>query len=179
MTGELERRDRAAGAHADTQPGRLTLWPRLRTPVARTLASRALPGRLVDVILQFAKALYLQERSGLRRFVSMQNHYNLLYLEEKREMLPLCAAEGISVTPWSPLAHARSPATGTRRRSGRDRDFGMRLYRDSDTGIVEAVARVAERRGASRARVASAWVADKSVVAFRSSAQLTKRAPTT
>jgi 1-deoxyxylulose-5-phosphate synthase len=114
---------------------------------------------------QFAKALYLQERHGWHRFVSMQDHYNLLYREEEREMLPLCAAEGIAVTPWSPLARGKLTRDwdATTNRSETD-EFGKTLYRYSDAQIVEAVARVAERRGVSRAQVALAWVARNPVV---------------
>jgi aryl-alcohol dehydrogenase-like predicted oxidoreductase len=97
---------------------------------------------------QFAKALYLQERHGWHRFVSMQDHYNLLYREEEREMLPLCSAEGIAVTPWSPLARGKLTRDwdATTNRSETD-EFGKTLYRDSDAQIVEAVA---PGRGASR-----------------------------
>ena len=114
---------------------------------------------------QFAKALYLQERHGWHRFVSMQNHYNLLYREEEREMLPLCAAEGIAVTPWSPLARGKLTRDWDASTSRAETDeFGKTLYRDSDAQIVEAVARVAERRGVPRAQVALAWVARRSEV---------------
>ena len=114
---------------------------------------------------QFAKALYLQERHGWHRFVSMQNHYNLLYREEEREMLPLCAAEGIAVTPWSPLARGKLTRDwdATTNRAETD-EFGRTLYRDSDAEIVAAVARVAERRGVPRAQVALAWVAQRAEV---------------
>ena len=114
---------------------------------------------------QFAKALYLQERHGWHRFVSMQNHYNLLYREEEREMLPLCAAEGIAVTPWSPLARGKLTRDWdeTTNRAETD-EFGRTLYRDSDAEIVAAVARVAERRGVPRAQVALAWVAQRAEV---------------
>jgi 1-deoxyxylulose-5-phosphate synthase len=114
---------------------------------------------------QFAKALYLQERHGWHRFVSMQNHYNLLYREEEREMLPLCAAEAIAVTPWSPLARGKLTRDwdATTSRAETD-DFGKMLYRDSDAQIVEAVARVAKRRGVPRAQIALAWVTHKSEV---------------
>jgi len=95
----------------------------------------------------------------------MQNHYNLLYREEEREMLPLCADEGVGVIPWSPLARGkltRDWASETAR-SGTD-EFGKTLYRDSDADIVAAVARVAERRGVPRAQIALAWVAQNPVV---------------
>jgi aryl-alcohol dehydrogenase-like predicted oxidoreductase len=114
---------------------------------------------------QFAKALYLQERHGWHRFVSMQNHYNLLYREEEREMLPLCAAEGIAVTPWSPLARGKLTRDWDTTTSRTETDeFGKTLYRDSDAQIVEAVAEVAKRRGVSRAQIALAWVVHQSLV---------------
>jgi aryl-alcohol dehydrogenase-like predicted oxidoreductase len=114
---------------------------------------------------QFAKALYLQERHGWHRFVSMQNHYNLLYREEEREMLPLCAAEGIAVTPWSPLARGKLTRDWDTTTSRAETDeFGKTLYRDADAQIVEAVVRVAERRRVPRAQVALAWLAHKSEV---------------
>jgi aryl-alcohol dehydrogenase-like predicted oxidoreductase len=108
---------------------------------------------------QFAKALYTSELHGWTKFATMQNHYNLLYREEEREMLPLCADQGIGVIPWSPLARGRLTRAWDEdtERSGTDRFVG--LYPDSDRRIVEAVARVAERRGVSRAQVALAWVA--------------------
>jgi aryl-alcohol dehydrogenase-like predicted oxidoreductase len=108
---------------------------------------------------QFAKALYLADQHGWTRFVSMQNHYNLLFREEEREMLPLCAAEGIGVIPWSPLARGRLTRdldVGTAR-SEID-PFAQRLFRDGDVTIVDAVAAVAAERGVSRAQVALAWV---------------------
>jgi aryl-alcohol dehydrogenase-like predicted oxidoreductase len=108
---------------------------------------------------QFAKALYLADRHGWTRFVTMQNHYNLLYREEEREMLPLCADQGIGVIPWSPLARGRLTRDwdDTTARSETD-EFGKSLYRADDRVIVEAVAGVAERRGVTRAQVALAWL---------------------
>ena len=113
---------------------------------------------------QFAEALYLQERHGWHRFVSMQNHYNLLYREEEREMLPLCAAEGIAVTPWSPLARGKLTRDWDASTSRAQTDeFGKTLYRDSDAQIVEAVA--GSRSAAdSPAQVALAWVTHRSEV---------------
>jgi aryl-alcohol dehydrogenase-like predicted oxidoreductase len=109
---------------------------------------------------QFAKALYVSRMNGWTRFVSMQNHYNLIYREEEREMLPLCAAEGIGVIPWSPLARGRLTRDWdeSTERGGTDR-YADSLYIDSDRSIVEAVARIAQKRGVSRAQVALAWVA--------------------
>ncbi|MFJ9411345.1 aldo/keto reductase [Streptomyces sp. NPDC101393] len=114
---------------------------------------------------QFSKALYTAERHGWTRFVTMQNHYNLLYREEEREMLPLCADRGIGVIPWSPLARGRLTRDWdvTSARSGTD-EFGKRLYQDGDRHIVEAVARIAEARGLPRARIALAWLASRPAV---------------
>jgi aryl-alcohol dehydrogenase (NADP+) len=114
---------------------------------------------------EFSKMLHAAERHGWARFVSMQDHYNLAYREEEREMLPLCADQGIGVVPWSPLARGRLTRdwdTATAR-SETD-EFGKRLYRDSDRHIVEAVAKVAEARSLSRAQVALAWLLSKPVV---------------
>jgi aryl-alcohol dehydrogenase (NADP+) len=108
---------------------------------------------------QFSKAQYVAKANGWTPFVSMQNHYNLLYREEEREMLPLCVDQGVGVIPWSPLARGRltrdwDAATA---RSETD-EFGRNLYRDDDRYVVDAVAEVAEQRGVSRAQVALAWV---------------------
>jgi aryl-alcohol dehydrogenase (NADP+) len=111
---------------------------------------------------QFAKALHLAERNGWTRFVTMQNYYNLLYREEEREMLPLCADEGIAVIPWSPLARGRLTRDwdATTARSETD-EFGKRLYFDDDRVVVERVCDVATKRGVPRAQVALAWVLAK------------------
>src|SRR5206468_10658810 len=104
---------------------------------------------------QFSKAQYLAERHGLTKFVTMQNHYNLIYREEEREMLPLCADLGVGVIPWSPLARGRLTrdwdATSTRSETD---EFGRTLYGEADRPIVEAVTAVAEARGVSRAQIA-------------------------
>src|SRR5919205_735227 len=115
---------------------------------------------------QFAKALYTADLNGWTRFVSMQNHYNLLYREEEREMLPLCQAEGIGVIPWSPLARGRLTRDWDESSARSETDeFGKRLYDEtSDRAIVERVAEVAEARGVPRAQVALAWVLAKPVV---------------
>ncbi len=117
---------------------------------------------------QFAKALAISERHGWARFVSMQDYLNLLYREEEREMLPLCAAEGIGVIPWSPLARGRltRPWDDKTNRSETD-ETGKRLYTKSaeaDKKVVERVAEIAAKRGVSRAQVALAWVLAKPVV---------------
>jgi aryl-alcohol dehydrogenase-like predicted oxidoreductase len=111
---------------------------------------------------QFAKALYTADRHGWTRFTSMQNHYNLLYREEEREMLPLCADQGIGVIPWSPLARGRLARDWdvTSARSATD-EFGKSLYQEGDRQIVEAVTRIADARGVSRAQVALAWLMHK------------------
>ena len=108
---------------------------------------------------QFSKAQYTAIANGWTTFVTMQNHYNLLYREEEREMLPLCADMGVGVIPWSPLARGRLTRDwdATTARSETD-EFGKTLYRPDDEAIVDAVAAIAERRGVSRAQVALAWV---------------------
>jgi aryl-alcohol dehydrogenase (NADP+) len=108
---------------------------------------------------QFAKAQHVAERHGWTPFVSMQNHYNLIYREEEREMLPLCRDLGVGVIPWSPLARGRltRPWDTTTARSETD-EFGSSLYRDEDAAVVEKVLAVASRRGVAPARVALAWL---------------------
>jgi aryl-alcohol dehydrogenase-like predicted oxidoreductase len=108
---------------------------------------------------QFAKALYVADRHGWTRFVSMQDHYNLIYREEEREMLPLCQDQGIGVIPWSPLARGRltRPWDATTARAEKD-EFGKSLYRDSDREIVERVIELAAKRGLEPAEIALAWL---------------------
>ncbi|MBU9410072.1 aldo/keto reductase [Burkholderia multivorans] len=114
---------------------------------------------------QFAKALYISRQHGWTRFVSMQNHLNLLYREEEREMLPLCEAEGIAVIPWSPLARGRLTRNWDESSERQQSDaVGQRLYdatADADRAIVDAVAAIAAARNVPRAQVALAWVAQK------------------
>jgi 1-deoxyxylulose-5-phosphate synthase len=113
---------------------------------------------------QFATALHLADRRGWTRFVSMQPHYNLVYREEEREMLPLCRAEGIGVIPWSPMA--RGFLAGNRRREGwgetvraRHDDYGQSMYyAEDDFKVAERVTEVARARGVQPAQVALAWV---------------------
>ena len=107
---------------------------------------------------QFAKALAVSEQRGWARFVSMQDHYNLLYREEEREMLPLCASEDLAVIPWSPLARGRltRPWDAETARSDKD-EFGAALYRDEDAQIVARTLEVAERLGRPPAQVALSW----------------------
>ena len=112
---------------------------------------------------QFAKALYLADLHGWTGFVSMQNHYNLLYREEEREMLPLCREEGIGVIPWSPLARgrlARPWKSETTKRLETDK-FGKTMYsqtEQADHKVVDALEAVAKQRGVSLAQVALAWL---------------------
>jgi aryl-alcohol dehydrogenase-like predicted oxidoreductase len=114
---------------------------------------------------QFSKALYTADLNGWTRFATMQNHYNLIQREEERDMLPLCEDQEIGVIPWSPLARGRLTRDWDEATARSETDeFGSTLYADSDRGIVEAVARIAEQRGISRAQVALAWVAGKPVV---------------
>jgi aryl-alcohol dehydrogenase-like predicted oxidoreductase len=112
---------------------------------------------------QLSKALYTAKENRWHRFVAMQNHYNLVYREDEREMIPLCMDQGLAVIPWSPLA--RGFLTGTRKRDGgstaRSQNDGFAkemYYSDDDFAVVDAVADVANRRGVSPAQVACAWV---------------------
>src|SRR5689334_4808729 len=108
---------------------------------------------------QFAKAQHVADLGGWTRFVSMQNHYNLLYREEEREMLPLCLDQGVGVLPWSPLARGRLTRDWDASTARAETDeFGRTLYRDEDRIVVERVAAHAERTGGSRAVVALAWL---------------------
>jgi 1-deoxyxylulose-5-phosphate synthase len=143
------------------------------TPVEETLEA-------LDAVVRAGKALYIgassmfawqmatmlhtSDRRGLARFVTMQNHYNLVYREEEREMIPLCRAEGIGLIPWSPLA--RGFLAGNRRRGdygdtsrAKTDDFAHAMYyEDSDFTVVERVGEVAKKRGVSHAQVALAWL---------------------
>ena len=119
---------------------------------------------------RMARALSVSERRGWARFVSMQNHYNLVYREEEREMIPLCVEEGVGVIPWSPLARGMlarpRPAERDLRAAGTARAgsdaFAGRLYdAPGDWDVVDAVARVAARRGDAMAEVALAWLLAK------------------
>ncbi|MGH2521322.1 MAG: aldo/keto reductase [Anaerolineales bacterium] len=113
---------------------------------------------------QFARALYLADQHGWTRFVSMQNHYNLVYREEEREMNPLCRAEGVGIIPWSPLA--RGFLSGNRSRGGggdttrakSDAFAAEMYYKDADFQVAERAAELAQRRGVSPAQVALAWL---------------------
>ncbi|MBK6660784.1 MAG: aldo/keto reductase [Proteobacteria bacterium] len=116
---------------------------------------------------EFSRLLHLAERHGLTRFVSMQNHYNLVYREEEREMLPLCRAEGVAVIPWSPLA--RGFLTGNRTRdagkagsvtvrAGSDAFADEMYFQEDDFAVVDAVSAIAKARGVPNAQVALAWL---------------------
>jgi aryl-alcohol dehydrogenase (NADP+) len=143
------------------------------TPVEETLCAlndivRAGKARYIGAssmsAWQFAKMLYVADRHGWTRFVTMQNHYNLVYREEEREMLPLCREEGIGVIPWSPLA--RGFLAGNRRKEGhgdtsraKTDDFAHELYfSDADFAVADRVVQLAGRLGASAAQVALAWL---------------------
>jgi len=113
---------------------------------------------------QFARMLAVQERHGWSRFVSMQNHYNLVYREEEREMVPLCRSEGIAVIPWSPLARGflagnRGEVKAGETTRAKSDDFAHRLYyQPDDHKVVEAVSAVAAARGVPNAQIALAWL---------------------
>jgi aryl-alcohol dehydrogenase-like predicted oxidoreductase len=118
---------------------------------------------------QFAKALYLADLHGWTRFVSMQNHYNLLYREEEREMLGLCQSEGIGVIPWSPLARGRltRPWQSEHTKRFETDQFGRSMYsqtEDADRRVVDRLGELAEKRGVPRAQLALAWLLGKPVV---------------
>jgi aryl-alcohol dehydrogenase (NADP+) len=117
---------------------------------------------------QFAEAQHVAERHGWTRFVSMQNHYNLVYREEEREMIPLCNARGVGITPWSPLARGflagnRSAGDVKGQRSATERarsdEYAHSLYyTEADFEVARRTESVAQRRGASPVQVALAWL---------------------
>jgi len=111
---------------------------------------------------RFSKAVYTSRLNGWTEFVSMQDHLNLLYREEEREMLPLCQDLGVAVMPWSPLARGRLARSWDEATYRQETDeFGKTLYRGSDRGIVDVVGQIAEERGVARAQVALAWLLQK------------------
>jgi len=120
---------------------------------------------------QFAKALYTSDRLGLERFKTMQDHYNLAYREEEREMIPLCMAEGIPILPWSPLG--RGFLTGKYQRKAKpasiryktDVYLGRRYFRPEDFDVVERLEEVAKKKGVKPAQVALAWLINKKGIA--------------
>src|SRR5437899_4058039 len=120
-------------------------------------------------VWQFAKALAASDRLGIARFVSMQNHYNLCYREEEREMIPFCKDQGIGLLPWSPLArgfltgrYKRGKTPGTSRYKT-DKYFAERFFRPEDFDVVERVEEVAKEKGATTAQTALAWLLHKGV----------------
>jgi aryl-alcohol dehydrogenase-like predicted oxidoreductase len=118
---------------------------------------------------QLCQSLYLADRHGWTRFVSMQPHYNLLYREEEREMLPLCEVEGIGVIPWSPLARGRLARPWGDSGGGRaaSDEYGQKLYQqteDSDRAVVERVNQMAAEKNIAPAQLALAWMLHKSAV---------------
>jgi aryl-alcohol dehydrogenase-like predicted oxidoreductase len=147
-----------------------------RTPIEETMEAlhdvvRAGKARYIGAssmfAWQFAKAQHVAERNGWTQFVAMQNHYNLIYREEEREMIPLCIDQGVGVIPWSPLA--RGVLAGNRSRDGEKRTtrsetdtFTEYLHsQPTDFDVVERVAKVAAERGASPAQIALAWLLSK------------------
>ena len=146
------------------------------TPVEETLDAL---GQLVDegkvlylgassmAAWEFAKFLYKADSGGFHRFVCMQNHYNLVYREEEREMIPLCREEGVGIIPWSPLARGflagnRDKATRGETTRAKSDDFAHKMYyEDSDFTVVDRVAEVAKEVGVAPAQVALAWMLHK------------------
>jgi aryl-alcohol dehydrogenase-like predicted oxidoreductase len=119
---------------------------------------------------QFAKAQHVAERNGWTKFVSMQNHYNLVYREEEREMIPLCLDQGVGCIPWSPLA--RGLLAGSRERGGKlltvragSDSFSEELYGDADFDVVDVVREIAAERGLPAAQIALAWLLGRPGVA--------------
>jgi aryl-alcohol dehydrogenase-like predicted oxidoreductase len=115
---------------------------------------------------QFAKAQHTAETHGWTRFISMQNHYNLVYREEEREMIPLCLDQGVGIIPWSPLA--RGLLTGSRERGGAQTTvrsgsdpIADTMYTDDDFDVVDAVRTIAAKRGLPPAQIALAWLLDR------------------
>jgi aryl-alcohol dehydrogenase-like predicted oxidoreductase len=113
---------------------------------------------------QFASALYLSDLHGWTRFISMQNHYNLVYREEEREMMPLCRAEGVGIIPWSPLARGflagnRAPENFGETVRAKSDDFAQQMYfQETDFEVVERVVQLADRLEVSPAQIALAWL---------------------
>jgi len=143
------------------------------TPIAETMQAlhdvvRAGKARYIGAssmfAWQFAKMQHTADERGLTRFVSMQNHYNIVYREEEREMIPLCMDQGVAITPWSPLA--RGFVAGNRRKEdfgdtlrAKTDDYGQGLYyQESDFKVVDRITEVAKKRGVSNAQIALAWI---------------------
>ena len=143
----------------------------LRTPIEETMQAlhdvvrsgkvRYIGASSMDA-WQFAKAQSIARANGWTPFVSMQNHYNLMYREEEREMIPLCADQGVAIIPWSPLARGRLARDWDDATARTETDeFGKTLYLQSDKLIVDAVAALSEARGVPRAQIALAWMLNK------------------
>jgi aryl-alcohol dehydrogenase (NADP+) len=119
---------------------------------------------------QFARALYLADLHGWTRFVSMQNHYNLVYREEEREMIPFCTEEGVGIIPWSPLARGflagnRNPGRSGETTRAQTDAFAQRWYfQEEDFKVVDRVVDLAKRRGATPAQIALAWLLNSPAV---------------
>jgi len=150
-----------------------------RTPIEETMEAlhdvvRAGKARYIGAssmfAWQFAKAQHVADARGWTRFVSMQNHYNLVYREEEREMIPLCVDQGVGVIPWSPLARGVLAGTRTRggerltTRAGTDQFTDYLYNQPTDFDVVERVAEVAAERGVPPAQVALAWLLHKPAV---------------
>jgi len=120
---------------------------------------------------QFSKALWTSDRLGLRRFISMQNHYNLCYREEEREMIPFCRDQEIGLIPWSPLARGFLTGKYTRRKTPdsvryrTDPDFAERFFKPEDFDVLEEVVKVAKEKDVTPSQIALAWLLHKEVVA--------------
>jgi aryl-alcohol dehydrogenase-like predicted oxidoreductase len=115
---------------------------------------------------QFAQSLYVSELHNWTRFVSMQNHYNLIYREEEREMIPLCRDQGIALIPWSPLARGflagnRSKIAGETPRSKTDEYAHQMYYQDDDFAVVDCATEIAQKRGLPNMQIALAWILAK------------------
>jgi aryl-alcohol dehydrogenase-like predicted oxidoreductase len=144
------------------------------TPIAETMEAlhevvRAGKARYIGAssmfAWQFANAQHTAESRGWTRFASMQNHYNLVYREEEREMIPLCTDQGVGVLPWSPLARGLLAGGRDRRTTRADSDrFAGELYDEGDLDVVDAVRDVADERGLPPAQVALAWLLGKPAV---------------
>jgi len=120
---------------------------------------------------QFAKALFVSDRLGIERFVTMQNHYNLCYREEEREMIPLCREEGVGLIPWSPLARGfltgkyRRTETPNSLRYKSDKLFAGRFFKPEDFDVLERAEEVAKEKGVTVAQVCLSWLLHKGVTA--------------
>lgn len=115
---------------------------------------------------QFTQSLYISELHNWTRFVSMQNHYNLIYREEEREMNPLCRDQGIALIPWSPLARGflagnRNKTAGETARSKSDEYAHQMYYQDDDFAVVERLSEIARDRGVSNVQISLAWILSK------------------